>query len=486
MIELPDDELDKLFKKSTEELDPNYEPADWNALRKRLDQQDGTGPSSWLQKWWPLGILLLLLPVGIYLGMKGTDVPLANRSMSGSEFGSKVEVKRRLDKEPSTDHGLESGKEKEFIQDKKNDSERVNDGILNNKVTELPHELKREVTQANEKISDIGKKPKVNGVDEKFVKIDREEVGEKEIKQRIDSVKGAHEGENLVDIDASYKIGQKSILGEQEDRELWKVESSRSEGQVGEITAGIDQTNTVERLVLDVRELEKLSYTKNKNMSLPAIEKVQEVTEEKLDMSRDISPKMAIRFGYSPDLSTVGLKDFSKPGTAVSLLVEYALQPRLYFQTGVVRSEKVYWARASAYELSKYVTAINTPYSVDGTCSMYEIPVGIRYDLRQTNRSRIFAGVGAASYYVQKEKYTYNYTEYVHGQAPGWKGKTGWFWLSHLTASVGYEHRISNKLSLLAEPYIRVPLKGVGYGKVNLVTTGLWLSLRYTPAFYKK
>ena len=115
---------------------------------------------------------------------------------------------------------------------------------------------------------------------------------------------------------------------------------------------------------------------------------------------------------------------------------------------------------------------------------MIEIPLGVRYDFTQTERSRWFAGTGLSSYYLKKEKYTYNYKTYVHGAKYNWEdNNTGLALFSHLNLSAGYEYRISNKLSLLAEPYLKVPLKGIGYGKVNLMTTGMWLSVRYTPVF---
>jgi hypothetical protein len=63
MIELPDDELDKLFRKSSEELDPQFEPEDWNSLKKRLDETGWKTPAAWFRKWWPLGLLLLLIRV---------------------------------------------------------------------------------------------------------------------------------------------------------------------------------------------------------------------------------------------------------------------------------------------------------------------------------------------------------------------------------------------------------------------------------------
>jgi hypothetical protein len=123
---------------------------------------------------------------------------------------------------------------------------------------------------------------------------------------------------------------------------------------------------------------------------------------------------------------------------------------------------------------------------IDGVCKILEIPLNVRYDIGSGERSRWFATGGFSSYHMNSEKYKYHYIDPNDPNAakyPGWKGKTGWYLFSHANVSAGYEYRISRKLSLLAEPSIRMPLKRVGYGKVNLITTGLWLSVRYTPVF---
>ncbi len=65
MKEFPDDELDKLFRKSAEELDSNFDPQDWNALKNRLDEHDGRTPAAWFKKWWPAGMLALLMLAGL-------------------------------------------------------------------------------------------------------------------------------------------------------------------------------------------------------------------------------------------------------------------------------------------------------------------------------------------------------------------------------------------------------------------------------------
>lgn len=228
-------------------------------------------------------------------------------------------------------------------------------------------------------------------------------------------------------------------------------------------------------------------------LQLPGIsEPVYELPEppappKRSSLSAEEQPLWAVRFGYSPDLSTVGLKDFSKPGTAVSLLVEYALLRRLYLQSGAVWSRKDYSAGAEAYQLPphKYYPPLALS-GIDGVCKVLEIPLNLRFDIASGERSRWFATGGFSSYHMNSEKYKYYYIDPKDPNAQkytGWNGTTGWYWFSHANVSAGYEYRVSRKLSLLAEPSIRMPLKRVGYGKVNLTTTGLWLSVRYTPVF---
>jgi hypothetical protein len=228
-------------------------------------------------------------------------------------------------------------------------------------------------------------------------------------------------------------------------------------------------------------------------LQLPGIsEPVYELAEppapaKQSSLSADDQPLVAVRFGYSPDLSTVGLKDFTKPGTSVSLLLEYSVLPRLYLQSGAVWSRKDYSASAESYQLPKHGWYPPLALSgIDGVCKILEIPLNVRYDIGSGERSRWFATGGFSSYHMNSEKYKYHYIDPNDPNAakyPGWKGKTGWYLFSHANVSAGYEYRISRKLSLLAEPSIRMPLKRVGYGKVNLITTGLWLSVRYTPVF---
>jgi hypothetical protein len=45
--------------------------------------------------------------------------------------------------------------------------------------------------------------------------------------------------------------------------------------------------------------------------------------------------------------------------------------------------------------------------------------------------------------------------------------------------SVGYERSLGKKWALQAEPFVRLPLAGVGAGQVRLSTLGMFMSVHY-------
>ena len=199
---------------------------------------------------------------------------------------------------------------------------------------------------------------------------------------------------------------------------------------------------------------------------------------------------LSIRFVVSPDLSAIGLRNFQRPGTNVGLLLEYRLASRWSVQAGLIQSTKVYKALASDYKLSAYSSKWKVfPESVSGRCNMLDIPINLRYDIALRPRlngqspSRWFVSGGVTTYIMRQEDYVNNFSEadkpHVYPGMEGWHGRTGTYGFSQLNLSVGYERSLSRRLSWQVEPFLKAPLKGVGYYKINLLSTGAFFSLRY-------
>ena len=195
---------------------------------------------------------------------------------------------------------------------------------------------------------------------------------------------------------------------------------------------------------------------------------------------------LSVRFLVSPDLSAIGLRNFQRPGTNVGLLVEYRLASRWSVQAGVLQSTKVYKALPSDYEWPKSWKGRTVPESVSGRCNMLDIPINLRYDvaLRPSPNglaaSRWFVSGGVTTYIMKQEKYDYNYPVGTRPSTPTtWSTSTGRYNFSQLNLSTGYERTLSRRLSWQVEPFAKVPLRGVGYFKINLLSMGAFVSLRY-------
>ncbi|SDG41486.1 hypothetical protein SAMN04487996_118127 [Dyadobacter soli] len=513
MIELPDDELDKLFRKSSEELDPTYEPDDWNDLRKRLDQQDGKSPAGWLRKWWPAGLLALLIPIGMVLySWKGEDGGKGEGKEKSGVVGNGENGGMGVREEGvGEDRGLEAA-------DSESGVGRESDVVEGAGGSGVGSDVKKErgadanvdngspaVDNANEPLA---KRDKVAGNGKKDIgnklKTSEGDPGKSSSKSELNAAV-ANNGRKLLPRSRSkaggvYLEPNRSKVEGGDGALSFKNNANTPDSETALPQANGQQVIASESTVIadePVRTLISASALNGKGLkwntlALPGIsEPVYELPEapappKQSSISADDRPLWAVRFGYSPDLSTVGLKDFSKPGTSVSLLVEYAVLPRLFIQSGAVWSRKDYYAPADAYQIPAKPHYYPPPMTgIDGICKVLEVPLNLRYDIVLRERSRWFASGGFSSYHMNSEKYKYYFVDENDPKIMnrGWNGTTGWYFFSHANVSAGYEYRISRKLSLLAEPSIRIPLKRVGYGKVNLITTGLWLSVRYTPVF---
>jgi hypothetical protein len=58
-------------------------------------------------------------------------------------------------------------------------------------------------------------------------------------------------------------------------------------------------------------------------------------------------------------------------------------------------------------------------------------------------------------------------------------------WFKILNVSAGYERALSKSWSIQAEPFIKVPLSGVGFGDMDISSYGILVGIKYKPVFSK-
>ena len=145
----------------------------------------------------------------------------------------------------------------------------------------------------------------------------------------------------------------------------------------------------------------------------------------------------------------------------------------------------IFWDKKQYYTDGKYFnrTKTNIPASVslldmNGSCSMFEFPVNLRYSFAYSRKGNAFIATGLSTYIMKLE--TYGYTAEQNGNA--WSGtykysNSGKNLFSILSMSAGYELKWNRFANLRIEPYYRLPLSGVGIGSLSITSAGIYFGL---------
>ena len=112
--------------------------------------------------------------------------------------------------------------------------------------------------------------------------------------------------------------------------------------------------------------------------------------------------------------------------------------------------------------------------NVDGICNMWEIPVNVRYNFNTSLRMKWFATAGLSTYLMTSEKYAYRVESSWNTEDSSWNiHKPSQYLFSIVNLSAGFEQRVGKIGNLRLEPYVRIPLSGIGTGKLPILSAGL-------------
>ncbi len=180
----------------------------------------------------------------------------------------------------------------------------------------------------------------------------------------------------------------------------------------------------------------------------------------------------------SPDLSTVKMQSVKGVGTTFGLILGYTFNGGHWaIETGAYVDRKKYYTDGEYFN-TKEVRVPSNSYldDVDGTCYMWEIPLNVRYNFNPGAKTAWFATAGFSTYLMSHEKYTYGYN--WRGSATVWDStwdihKSSQYPFSIINLSAGFEQRLGKIGNLRVEPYVRLPLTGLGTGKLPIMSAGV-------------
>ncbi len=209
---------------------------------------------------------------------------------------------------------------------------------------------------------------------------------------------------------------------------------------------------------------------------------VTAVTSSKPKKDRGFAGNFALTFSTGADLSFIDLKNPGKVKLFYGAGAAYTIGKHLKVSSGFYVSKKVYYAEPYQY---KFPNGVAYPHltGIDASCNVYEIPVSLSYNFAQHKNHNWFAGAGLSSFLMKKEYYNYQYQTptgqtYSYARTITDENK---HYFSVVTLSGGYQYTLNKHIALVAEPYLKLPLAGVGAGKIKLNSSGILLTAAIKP-----
>ncbi len=177
----------------------------------------------------------------------------------------------------------------------------------------------------------------------------------------------------------------------------------------------------------------------------------------------------------APDISTVKFKQADKLGYSAGILLGYQTGKRVRVETGLLWSNKNYFTDGEYLDTANLKLPRHSKVlQAKGSCNMFEIPVAIQYDVYSGAKHNVFVAASVHSYLMKREDYdiTYNRYNVNYSSEYSYRNSTNnWFAVAGFSA--GYRTAFGKKGFIGFAPYIKLPLKGLGVGKLPISSTGL-------------
>jgi hypothetical protein len=215
--------------------------------------------------------------------------------------------------------------------------------------------------------------------------------------------------------------------------------------------------------------------------SLPLTKTINEAperSEKKSDSTQRSSSKIYWGIVFGPGINRVKNQKLQKPGFDIGIIAGISiLKGKAAIETGLLYTQKYYFSDGKYFDMDKAGSSMPLGMdvmSVEGSSELFEVPVKFKYSVYQKNKSGIMLSTGFSSYLMTKEEN--DYQAMMNGSEQSMVGsyKNNKRYIAvAANISAEYNYKIGKHTRLRIEPYIQIPLKGIGIGSMPVMTTGL-------------
>ncbi len=189
-------------------------------------------------------------------------------------------------------------------------------------------------------------------------------------------------------------------------------------------------------------------------------------------------------FTAGPEFS--GVKKFElHPGYEAGIIAGYQLNQTLAVETGILFNKKKYAADGKYFNPEKIDASMPTGMeivSLSGNCSEFEVPLKLNYNIVNHRNAIVYLSAGFSSYLLINE--SNRYKTLLNGGIDNMTGSyknTTFYPAATADISIGFERKLQKGNKLRLEPYLRLPLKGIGIGAMKVTSAGMHASFILFP-----
>lgn len=186
----------------------------------------------------------------------------------------------------------------------------------------------------------------------------------------------------------------------------------------------------------------------------------------------------------APDFNSTGVMQRKSFSPVAGGLISYSISSRWSLSMRILYNNKKYSSTGEDYQVPYYYWSERTngivPDNIDASCRVLDIPVLLTYKFYNRQRLSLSVSAGPGSYFLLDEKYKFTFRQDNPGADTQWQTKENsrvLFGIANLAA--GIELHTGRKTSIGLEPYLKIPLKEMGWANVNLSGMGLLFSFQY-------
>lgn len=178
----------------------------------------------------------------------------------------------------------------------------------------------------------------------------------------------------------------------------------------------------------------------------------------------------------APDISSTSADLSSKLSTNVGLLVTYPISNKMSISTGLIYAKKLY--------NSGGITALgygykNTSWELHADCRVLDIPINLKYKVFEKQKFSVTINTGLSSYLMLNERYELKNGTSTSPNIVQIRNRNQHpFSVANL--SVGLDRKINSAMSIGLEPFIKMPLTGLGDYDARLKSTGIAVSINFS------